>query len=167
MKKLFIISLLTLPVIVNAQVDIGKIEVCSQYTVTLMFATDIEFVIFGNNPLLDIMDGAPEYENYAIFERGKTLIIKANKENIARTSINVKTADGTLFYGFLEYKENTTLFHDFTGKAPMLVEPSITTCSDDVHIDKKNDYEIKLEHVMNQSIEYTKFGLISGKLTLR
>ena len=125
MKKLFIISLFILSITASAQVDIGKIEVCSQYTVTLMFATDIEFVIFGNNPLIDVIGGQPEYENYALFESGKTLILKANKENIPTTSINVKTMDGTLFYGFLEYKENTTLFHDFTQKA-LPSQPSLT-----------------------------------------
>jgi len=171
MKKLLIISLLILPVKVSAQEDMGKIEVCTQYTVTLMFATDIEFVIFGNNPLMDVIDGVPEYENYAIFESGKTLILKANKENISNTSINVKTADGILWYGFLEFKDNTTLFHDFSQKA----QPATAAGFDGGHTEasqnkttgkeKSDDCEKKLELVMNQPPEYTKFGLISGKLT--
>ena len=165
MKKLFIIGLLILPITASAQVDIGKIEVCSQYTVTLMFATDIEFVIFGNNPLIDFFGGHPEYENYALFESGKTLILKANRENIPTTSINVKTMDGTLFYGFLEYRENTTLYHDFTQKMHPS-QPSAINGSDSVNSEttQGNDYEKKLEYVMNQSPEYRKFGIISGKL---
>ena len=168
MKKLFIMSLFILSITASAQVDIGKIEVCSQYTATLMFATDIELVVFGNNPLIGVIDGVAEYENYSIFESGKTLILKANKENIASTSINVKTVDGTLWYGFLEYRENTTLFHDFTKK----VQPSSGTGFDNGHPEatenrtpeKKNEYEKKLEHVMNQLPEYSNFGIISGKL---
>lgn len=166
MKKLIIIGTLVLSVTAQAQINIGKIEVCSQYTVTLMFDTNIEFVIFGNNPLTDMIDGLPEYENYAIFESGQTLILKANKENIPATSINIKTADGTLWYGFLENRENTTLFHDFTKKTtPTVVTGSDGGASDATIPEKRDDYEQKLEHVMKQSPEYTKFGLISGRLT--
>ena len=171
MKKICIICLLMLAVTTKAQMDIGKIEVCSQYTVTLMFASDIEFVIFGNNPVVDVIDGVAEYENYELFESGKTLILKANRENIPTTSINVKTTDGALFYGFLENRENTTLFYDFSKKIPV----SMVAVSDGGHSEtppvgpgadeKKNDYQSKLERVMNQSLEYTKFGLISGKLS--
>ena len=174
MRKWFIINFFLLPIATSAQVDIGKIEICTQYTVTLMFATDIEFVIFGNNPMIDMVDDMPEYENYAIFQRDKTLILKANKENIPSTSINIMTIDGTLWYGFIENKENTTLFHDFTKRAPTVFPPSTLTDldndkskmqTDGMDAQKKNDYESKLDHVMIQFPEYKKFGLISGKLT--
>jgi hypothetical protein len=161
-----------LPLAANAQVDIGKISVCGQYTVTLMFATDIEFVIFGNNPMIDVVDDIPEYENYAIFQREKTLILKANKENIPSTSINVKTLDGTLWYGFIENQNNSTLFYDFTKKAPA-VAPTSSSDVGDTKITKSTvvsterivDHEKKLEYVMKQALEYRKFGLISDKLT--
>ena len=169
MKKWFIISLFVFPSALRAQVDIGKIEVSTHYTVTLMFVTDIDFVIFGNNPMIDIIDDMPEYENYAIFQRGKTLILKANKENIPSTSINIKTIDGTLFYGFIENKENTTLFYDFTKKAPVPAQTAATAVvvsnENNESTENKDNYEKRLEHVMNQTLEYRKFGLISGKLT--
>ena len=174
MKKWFTISMFFLPLALCAQVDMGKISVCSQYTATLLFPADIEFVIFGNNPMVDMVDAMPEYENYAIFQNGKTLILKANKENIPVTSLNIKTADGTLWYGFIENKENTTLFHDFTKKAPVMAQPSNAgSHTDNAEIkqtsvpttEKKVDYEKKLKYVMKQTLEYTKFGLISGKLT--
>jgi hypothetical protein len=140
-----------------------------------MFATDIEFVIFGNNPMIDIVDGAPEYENYAIFQRGKTLILKANKENIPSTSINIKTLDDTLWYGFIENQDNSTLFYDFSKKAPEVAQPSIVISPEDSDTKKtqnttkatesKIDHEKKLEYVMKQTLEYRKFGLISDKLT--
>ena len=171
MKKIFIIAMLMLAVTARAQIDIGKIEVCSQYTVTLLFASDIEFVIFGNNPVIDAIDGVAEYENYDLFESGKTLILKATRENIPRTSINIKTMDGTLFYGFLENRENTNLFYDFSKKIP---ESNVTLSEGGLMetlpeksntMGKRNDYESKLERLMSQSLEYTKFGLISGKLS--
>lgn len=171
MKKLLMIYLFILPFTAFAQTDIGKIDVCCQYTVTLMFGTDIEFVIFGNNPLTDVVDGQPEYENYAIFESGKTLILKANKEKIPSTSINIKTSDGTLYYGFLEYRENTTLFHDFSKRthspatAGSDAGSSVTPQKSTAPVEIRNEYEKKLEHVMAQPLEYRKFGIISGKLT--
>jgi len=175
MKKWIIICLFILPLAVNAQVDMGKIPVCGQYTVTLMFATDIEFVIFGNNPMIDFVDEMPDFENYAIFQKGKTLILKANRENIPNTSINVQTIDGTLWYGFIENKDNSTLFYDFSkmSSAASLaqietgIEDGITQTKENAQlsIERKNDFEKKLDHVMQQELEFRKFGFISSKLT--
>ena len=153
MKNRFISSLIVLPLMASAQIDIGKIDVCSHYTVTLMFATDIEFVIFGNNPMIDIVDDMPEYENYAIFQRGKTLILKANKDKIPSTSINVKTMDGTLFYGFIENRDNTTLFYDLTKKTPVTAQTPLVADAAETKqgtktgAEKIDDFEKKLEHV--------------------
>ncbi|MDR2916262.1 MAG: DUF4138 domain-containing protein [Tannerella sp.] len=178
MKKYFLICMFLIQFAgVKAQVDMGKIAVCGQYTVTLLFSTDIDFVIFGNNPMLDIIDDMPEYENYAIFQKGKTLILKANKDNIPPTSINIKTMDGVLWYGFIENKDNSTLFYDFTKKVPASSQAASTQSAQTAVSDtgnpveplsdsnKNGDFEKKLDHVMKQSLEYRKFGLISGKLT--
>ena len=168
MKKLFTVSLFFLPLVAaDAQVDMGAIPVCSRFTATLLFPAEIEFVIFGNNPMAGMVDDMPEYENYALFQHEKTLILKANKENIPSTSINVKTTDGTLWYGFIENRENTTLFYDFTRKSPMpaTTVPETVKPSDAAPaIDQTETYKKKLNYLMEQSIEYKNLGLISGKL---
>ena len=83
LKKGLISLLLTaINIIVFAQSNIGEIKVSDKYTVTLMFAEPIEFVIWGQNPVISVVDGMPVYQNYEQFQRDKTLTVNAKKFTI-------------------------------------------------------------------------------------
>jgi hypothetical protein len=164
-----------------AQSNIGEIRVSDKYTVTLMFAEPVEFVIWGQNPVISITDGIPVYQNYEQFQRDKTLTIKAKRSGLEKSSITIKTTDGIIYYGFIINEVDEKLFYDFSDQVSVSTKVEKTSISnsgettkteenmekDEPERMKKNseqEFEEKLSLLMKKPIEYSNFGLVANKL---
>ena len=183
-KTVTLILLLSIAHIkVFAQSDIGEIPISDKYAVTLMFAEPIEFVVWGQNPIISINDGIPIYQNYEQFQRDKALIIKAKKSGLEKSSITIRTTDGAIYYGFIVNELSERLFYDFTDKMPIqnkrerintsksdngdaLVSNRKTTDEPVTEPEIKTDqeYEQKLSLLMSMPNEYLNFGLVANRL---
>jgi hypothetical protein len=170
LKNILISLLLVTSTIIFAQSDIGEIKVSDKYTVTLMFAEPIEFVIWGQNPVISFNDDMPIYQNYEQFQRDKTLIFKAKRTGLEKSSITVKTIDGIIYYGFIVNEESEKIFYDFSDKAPIINRrengtsvPNNETV-DETIIKTDMEFDQKLSILMNKPIEYRSFGLVKNKL---
>ena len=169
MKNVIFLGFLFLSRIIFAQSDIGDIKVSEKYTVTLMFAEPIEFVIWGQNPVISLIDDMPVYQNYEQFSQNKTLTIKAKKTGLEKSSITIKTTNGIIYYGFIINEESEKIFYDFSDKLPVAMKKetmSSTKSETDEDLQKKTDSELneKLSILMKKPIEYRNFGLIANKL---
>ena len=166
-----------------AQSDIGEIRVSDKYTVTLMFVAPIEFVVWGQNPVISIIDGMPVYQNYEQFQRDKTLTIKAKRQGLEKSSITIKTTDGIIYYGFIVNEVNEKLFYDYSAKLTPTVkgEKEAAMISDNTIYDTNNverradvvlepemkteqEYENRLSLLMGKPSDYSNFGLVANKL---
>ncbi|MDR2911584.1 MAG: DUF4138 domain-containing protein [Bacteroidales bacterium] len=181
-KTILAILLILASIKIFAQSDIGNIYISDKYTVTLMFAEPIEFVIWGNNPILSVKDGVPVNQNYEQFQKDKTLSIIAKRTGIDKSSITVKTTDGVVYYGFIINEVNEKLFYDFTDKLPVSAKKAIdapikqgdnsptansgTTGEQtpDSEIKSDQEYDQKLSLLMDKPTEYRDFGLVANNL---
>jgi hypothetical protein len=106
--------------LVNGQVNMGTIEVNSTNTATLKFYSNIQNVVFGNNPQVGVVpDGSgeerPIYKYYGNFSSGKTDIIKLNDSTARQTSITIILDNEDVFYGSLKVGNAPKIYYDFTA----------------------------------------------------
>lgn len=129
MNKVGLTALLLLKYLVTvAQVDIGTIELNQNYTATLNFSGNIEFVVIGNNPQTGISaDSTPIYRYYGIFKSGKTVVLRGKDPSAPKTSITVKLENGLIYYGLLLYGDNTRIFYDFSAPKNNIQKDSTST----------------------------------------
>ena len=175
MKHVLLFICLIYAIRVSGQVDIGDIRIFNEYAVTLMFPADIEFVIWGNNPVKSQTEKGAVYTNYEMFQNARTLIIKAIKTGLDKTNISVKTIDGTIYYGFVHNEKSEKIFYNFSGSInevkPEITQSSVMAKVQDAtnnsvidRTDKDSAHEKKLMRLMDEPVEYKDFGLVANNL---
>lgn len=113
MKRLTL-AILLLPLSLFAQKNMGQIIVNMDNSATLKFFVDIQMVVFGNNPQIE--EGI--YESYDFFTHNDICLIRANHPGAKETSIMVYLVDNTVYYGTVNYGNNTPLFYSFNEPEP-------------------------------------------------
>lgn len=111
--------------VVHSQVNIGVLELNNNYTATLNFSNEVDFVIIGNNPQVGMADSIPVFKYYGIFKSGKTVVLKGKDPQAPKTSITIKLDNGVIYYGILQYGDNTKIFYDFSTVNKQEVNDSI------------------------------------------
>lgn len=159
MKKttLFLISFM-LCLAVNSQ-DMGVIEVNEQYTATLKFNEEINFIVTGNNPQID----ENEFMYYNIFQAGTTCIIRGNDKNAEPTSITIKLMNDDVWYGILRYGDDKKIFYDFSAeqqKKEMLEEKKEQQKEDALN----QTMQSRLFQLMAERPQYSTLGKIENGL---
>ncbi len=127
MKKYIILTFfLIYGKVAQSQNDIGTIELNQDYTATLNFSSNIEFVVIGNNPQVGISaDSTPIYKYYGIFKSGKTVVLRGKDPLSPKTSLTIKLENGVIYYGILKYGDTSKIFYDFSGLNKPLQKDSI------------------------------------------
>lgn len=109
--------------LVNGQVNMGTIEVNNTNTATLKFNSNIQNVVFGNNPQSGVMqvgngddkEERPIYKYYGNFSSGKTDVIRLNDSTAKQTSITIILVNEDVFYGSLKVGNNPKIYYDFAA----------------------------------------------------
>jgi len=136
---------------VDAQVDMGTIEVNENYSATLMFADDIDFVAIGNNPQLD--DGT--FEHYELFKKENVLVINSYSEEVPETSITIRLIDGEMFYGILKHGRGKLMYNfKETG-----IKIQAKAAEEKLKAKVLKEKEEKLDRLMTQAQEYFSYGI--------
>src|SRR5208337_2604083 len=126
MKNYFLLIIIMLTCkVVHSQVNIGVIELNNNYTATLNFSNEVDFVIIGNNPQVGMADSIPVFKYYGIFKSGKTVVLKAKDPLAPKTSITIKLDNGVIYYGLLQFGDDTKIFYDFSVVNKQEVKDSI------------------------------------------
>lgn len=158
----FLTLLLALPLTCICQ-DMGVIEINQNFTATLNFSDDIEFIVLGNNPQIGESNGIPKYKYYDVYQSGKTCVIRGNDPMSPQTSITVKLLNGKIWYGTVKFGNNTKIYYDF----------SLVDNEKEQHEKKQESLkELKkealiserLSMLMNEKPEYNTFGIAENKL---
>lgn len=106
MKNILNIILLFLlqPIFCLHAQSLDTIRVCENYSTSIKFTdgTDINFIIFGNNPQLSTTkEGQPVYKYYDIFQQENIVIIKLKSKEAPLTTLDIKLSDGSFYHGFI------------------------------------------------------------------
>lgn len=86
------------------------IEVNQDLAANLEFSEDIKEIVYGNNPF-KVVNGKKLFTNYDEFRLDNKAIIVANGINPPLTTISVILEDGSLYYGYITYKEQPQKTH--------------------------------------------------------
>jgi hypothetical protein len=163
--------LLALSISISAQIDLGILEVNTKNSVSLLFSSDVDIVLFGNNPEFVNEAGEVGYDFFSSFAYQNKLILKALTPQAEESSITVVTIGGDLFYGKIKYNEESDrLFYDFRqtkskNKTVTASEDTGSPDADDLPKDSiNNPYKAKLKYVMNSPKEYNNFGVVYSKV---
>lgn len=101
--------------------DLGTIELNKDYAATLKFPDNIETIILGNNPVVEMTaDGNPICKFYDIFQSKKVAIFRAKTESPPKTTLTVTLNNGEVYTGFICYSnkpEKTFYNYDLNPKA--------------------------------------------------
>lgn len=162
MKKLFILSFLFASCVVFSQ-EMGQIEINRDFTATLNFSDDIEFIVLGNNPQIGESAGIPKYKFYDIFQSGKTCVIRGNDSLAPETSITIKLSSGAIWYGTVKFGNNTKIFYDF-AKSEVDKEKEKQNLETLIELKKEAFISERLNILMSEKTEYTTIGISENKL---
>lgn len=113
MKRIIFILTLALvkTTIINGQYRMEDIVVNMKNTATLNFNSNIDYVIFGENP----QDSKGNFVNYQVFQKDNTCTFKAVKETAPETSIVVRLVNGNIFYGIVKMGNNVKILYDYSN----------------------------------------------------
>ena len=115
----YAVSTITI-VVTDNFASMGNIQVNNNFTATLNFTDSVKLTIFGNNPLTS--NGHFKY--YDVFQTGRSCIIRGNDPAAPLTSINVKLANGNIWFGTIKYGDSTKVFYSFVE--PEAKQPTTT-----------------------------------------
>jgi len=125
--------------LLQSQNNIGTIEINQDYTATLNFSNNIEFVVIGNNPQVGIStDSTPVYRYYGIFKSGKTVVLRGKDPLSPQTSLTIKLENGVIYFGILKYGADTKIFYDFSGSGNHMQKDSIAEKATDQKVIIRN-----------------------------
>lgn len=113
MKRIifFLILMMVKTTIILGQYRMEDIVVNMKNTATLNFNSNIDYVIFGENP----QDSKGNFVNYQVFQKDNTCTFKAVKETAPETSIVVRLVNGNIFYGIVKIGTNTKILYDYSN----------------------------------------------------
>lgn len=160
---IFLIVLLTNCIPLMSQ-NMGRIEVNNDYTATLVFSEEVEFIIVGNNPQI----GENKFKFYDIFQSGRTAVIRGNDTNAPSTSITVKLLDGQVWYGELIFGTQTKVLYDFTrqenvfagaASAEKKQEQEAKNIEDKKVQDNESRMKERLNSLLSEKPEYLIYGV--------
>lgn len=97
--------------ILYGQYRMEDIVVNMKNTATLNFNSNIDYVIFGENP----QDSKGNFVNYQVFQKDNTCTFKAVKETAPETSIVVRLVNGNIFYGIVKMGSNVKILYDYSN----------------------------------------------------
>lgn len=156
MKKLILISVylfffLTFKLHAHS---IGNIYLNQNMSATLVFDEPIQFIVFGNNPILSqTADGTPIFKYYEMFQSDNTLIIRLADLQAPFTNLTIKLQNGVILHGMLIVDNAKALsFYDFRtkSKAVLIPESNKPTGFDLVRF--------RVAQIIEMPVEYTWLG---------
>jgi hypothetical protein len=171
MKKLYFLPMIFLNLLAIGQVNMGTIEVNGTNTATLKFSSNIQNVVFGNNPQVgtvqvgsgDDKEQRPIYKYFGNFTSGKTNIIKLNDTTAKQTSITIILDNEDVFYGNLKVGISPKIFYDFSGQETKQVQVKQLNDSLAKKIDETRMAD-KLKFVMSKEPVYFDLGVDENKM---
>jgi len=153
-------------------IDMGVIEVSTNYTATLIFSDEISSIIFGNNPIISETtlpsgEKVPIFKYYEMYKSKNNVILRSREENTLETSITVFLVSGKVYSGLLRYGERKDkLEYDFTSK---ITEKTNNNGQGEDALDKKvinnNEMENRLRKVMIMKDKYFSLGVINSEIS--
>ncbi len=162
MRRIYLLFILAVTVKVCMSQDMGVIEVNKEYTATLNFAENIDFIVVGNNPPV----GENKFKYYDIFQSGKSCVIRSNDPLSPETSITIKLTSEAIWYGKLKYSgdpASTKIFYDFSKDIVKKIEESKMQEVVDVQ-SKDSKMKERLNSVLSDAVEYRSLGAIQNGL---
>lgn len=157
MKKI-ILMIFVLAMCLNSEgQNMGEIIVNEQFTATLKFNDDINFIITGNNPQI----GENDFKYFNIFQSGNTCTIRGNDKNATMTSITIKLNSGDVFYGILKYGEGKKIFYDFSDVIKKEIKESEKIEEIKV-IAKEEQMQSRLHQLMTERPFYSTLGVLEN-----
>jgi hypothetical protein len=88
---------------------LGDIVVDENNSATIAFDQNISFVVFGNNP----PTGENSFRYYDFFTDGSVCVIRGNTPTSPKTSLTIKLADGSVWFGFVFYGEGSKILYQY------------------------------------------------------
>lgn len=152
----------------HSQVKMEDIEVNLKSTATLNFSSDIDYIIFGDNP----QDQQGRYKYYEVFQKENTCTFKALKVDASETSIVVKLKNGRVFYGLVRFGSNNKIFYDYTEK-DLVVETQKKIETEKVIAEEKKEIESagliqeRIKGLMTDKDKYFTFGVKQNGLVFQ
>jgi hypothetical protein len=169
MKQLYLLAILfSVSHFCIGQTDMGTIEVNNVNTATLKFSSDIQTVIFGNNPILGAYeDNRPKFQFYDNYSSGKTDVIKLNDNSAPESSITIilDNENSDVFFGTLKIGTNPKIFYNFSNINSKKNQAETKQLKDSLN--KKLEItrvEERLKFVMAKEIEYNDLGVAKDRL---
>jgi len=151
-----------------AQYPMGNIQVNNNFTATLNFTDSVKLTIFGNNP--PTSNGHFKY--YDVFQTGRSCIIRGNDPAAPLTSINVKLANGNIWFGTIKYGDSTKVFYSFVepeAKRPTTTPLTNAEAAAPAASPQESEARIKerMDSVMAEPAEYSSIGAIENGLVFQ
>jgi len=175
MKRIIFILTLALvkTTIINGQYRMEDIVVNMKNTATLNFNSNIDYVIFGENP----QDSKGNFVNYQVFQKDNTCTFKAVKETAPETSIVVRLINGNIFYGIVKMGNNVKILYDYSnvGKEEEKQKREVETKEEkkeegktdkvNTKTEEKDSTEERLELIMESKDKYFNMGVKESGIT--
>lgn len=175
MKRIIFILTLALvkTTIINGQYRMEDIVVNMKNTATLNFNSNIDYVIFGENP----QDSKGNFVNYQVFQKDNTCTFKAVKETAPETSIVVRLINGNIFYGIVKMGNNVKILYDYSnvGKEEEKQKREVETKEEkkeegktdkvNTKTEEKDRTEERLELIMESKDKYFNMGVKESGIT--
>jgi len=175
MKRIIFILTLALvkTTIINGQYRMEDIVVNMKNTATLNFNSNIDYVIFGENP----QDSKGNFVNYQVFQKDNTCTFKAVKETAPETSIVVRLINGNIFYGIVKMGNNVKILYDYSnvGKEEEKQKREVETKEEKIEegktdkvntkTEEKDRTEERLELIMESKDKYFNMGVKESGIT--
>jgi len=132
--------------------NMGKIACNKDYTATLNFNDVIVFVVVGNNP---------DNKYYEIFQSDKVCVIRSGNTDAPNTSITIKLQNGNVWYGTLEYGNDSKIYYDFTAQDKK--EKEQIKQEEEKKIETKDALlHQRLDQIMEEKPEYLTYGIVEN-----
>lgn len=155
--------------------SLDTIRLNSNLSATLEFDKPIDYIVFGNNPVISVtQDGMQIYKYYDIFQDDNILIVRV-KDDAPFTTLNIKLKGGELYHGFI-MKSNKIekTYYLFKSNAEMQKTQQQKAKDDSIQhtknqIQEKFNLLLKLEHdfndiaTINNAITFQVVNMINDK----
>jgi len=87
--------------------DLQTITLNKNYAATVEFCSDINAVIFGNNPTTGLTpDGLPIFKYYEMFQTGKVVVFRCRTDSPPETTLTIILKNGEVWDGFIKFAES-------------------------------------------------------------
>lgn len=85
--------------------NLGNIQLSQNYAATIEFCSDIDVIVFGNNPVTGFAADrqAPVFKYYEVFQKGRMAIFRCRETEVPRTTITIMLKNGEIWDGFIEH----------------------------------------------------------------